>query len=114
MSMMDWNTYQKQVMSGVGELAGMSPDILKGYQAISGASRKTNLLGDKVNELISVAVAVSLRCDGCIIIHTDAAMKAGATREEIAEALGTATAMNAGATLVYATRVLDAFHSKAG
>ena len=32
----------------------------------------------------------------------------GATEEEIAEALGVAVAMNAGAALVYSTRVLDA------
>jgi AhpD family alkylhydroperoxidase len=112
MSMMDWNTYQKQVLAGVGEIAAISPEITRGYQTLGGASGKTNLLGTKVNELISLAVAVSLRCDGCIIVHTDAAIKAGATREEITEALGTAMAMNAGATLVYATRVLDAFKAK--
>jgi AhpD family alkylhydroperoxidase len=55
-----------------------------------------------------LAVAVSLRCDGCITVHTDAAIKQGATREEIVEALGVATAVNAGATLVYSARVLDA------
>lgn len=37
---------------------------------------------------------------------------AGATREEIAEALDTATAVNAGAALVYATRVMDAYAAK--
>ena len=33
----------------------------------------------------------------------------GASREEIAEALGVAAAVNAGAALVYSTRVLDAY-----
>jgi AhpD family alkylhydroperoxidase len=53
-------------------------------------------------------VAVTVRCDGCIAVHTAAAIKAGATKEEIVEALGTATAINAGAALVYSTRVMDA------
>jgi AhpD family alkylhydroperoxidase len=44
-----------------------------------------------------MAVAVSTRCDGCITFHSEAALKAGATKEEIAEALGVAMAMNAGA-----------------
>ena len=39
---------------------------------------------DKTRELISIAVAITTRCDGCIGVHTDAAIKAGATREEIA------------------------------
>jgi AhpD family alkylhydroperoxidase len=54
-------------------------------------------------------VAVTVRCDGCIAVHTAAAIKAGATKEEIIEALGTATAINAGAALVYSTRVMDAY-----
>ena len=37
---------------------------------------------------------------------------AGATKEEIAEALGVAVAMNAGAALIYSTRVLDAVAAK--
>jgi len=53
-------------------------------------------------------VAVTTRCDGCITVHTADAIKHGATREEIAEALGVAVAMNAGAAMVYSARVLDA------
>ena len=45
-------------------------------------------------------------------IHTDAAIEAGATREEIAEALGVAIAADAGAALVFAARVVDAYAAK--
>jgi alkylhydroperoxidase/carboxymuconolactone decarboxylase family protein YurZ len=41
-------------------------------------------------------------------------LKAGATKEEIGEALGVAVAMNAGAALIYSTRVLDAVEAKQG
>ena len=66
-------------------------------------------IGPKTRELISLAVAVTVRCDGCIAVHAEAAARQGASREEIAEALGVATAVNAGAALVYSTRVLDAY-----
>jgi alkylhydroperoxidase/carboxymuconolactone decarboxylase family protein YurZ len=46
------------------------------------------------------------------VVHTAAALQAGATKEEIIEALGTAAAVNAGAALVYSTRVLDAYSAK--
>ena len=49
-----------------------------------------------------------MRRDGCIIVHTKAALQDGASREEIAEALGVAVAVNAGAALIYSTRVFDA------
>jgi len=42
----------------------------------------------KTRELIAVAVSITLRCDGCITVHTDNARKLGATQEEVAEALG--------------------------
>jgi AhpD family alkylhydroperoxidase len=78
------------------------------------AGAKTNHLGAKTRELIAVAVAVTARCDGCIVVHTDAALKHGASHGEIAEALGVAVAVNAGAALVYSTRVLDAVKAKSG
>ena len=62
--------------------------------------------------MIAVAVAVTLRCDGCITVHTDAAAKNGASHEELIEALGVAIAVNAGAALVYSARTVDAFAAK--
>jgi alkylhydroperoxidase/carboxymuconolactone decarboxylase family protein YurZ len=57
---------------------------------------------------------VTTRCDGCIAVHSKAAVEAGATREQIAEALGVAVALNAGAAVVYSARALDAAQKAAG
>jgi alkylhydroperoxidase/carboxymuconolactone decarboxylase family protein YurZ len=46
-------------------------------------------------------------------VHSQKAVESGATKEEIAEALGVAIAMNAGAALVYSARALDAVDSVA-
>ena len=110
--MLDWNGYQKELGGRLGELAKLSPDTLKGYMTLSAANSHTTHLGEKTRQLISLAVAVTTRCDGCIIFHTEAALKAGASKEEISEALGVAVAMNAGAALIYSTRVLDAVEAK--
>ena len=66
MSMLDWNAYRQQLTLKVGEIAKLSPDTVKGYQTLSAAGQKSNLLGAKTRELISLAVAVAIRCDGCI------------------------------------------------
>ena len=108
----DWNEYQQELTGRIGELAKFSPDTVKGYMTLSGANAKTSHLGEKTRQLISLAVAVTTRCDGCITVHSDAALQAGASREEISEALGVAVAMNAGAALVYSSRVLDAVGQK--
>jgi AhpD family alkylhydroperoxidase len=107
--MLDWNSYRRQLVTGVDGLAKLSPDTVKGYAALSGAGAKTGHLDAKTRELIAVAVAISLRCDGCITFHTAAARKHGTTKEEIAEALGVAVTINAGAAVVYSTRALDAY-----
>jgi AhpD family alkylhydroperoxidase len=110
--MMDWNAYEHQIMATVGELAKLSPDTVRGYSVLSAANSKNGHLDPKTRQLISLAVAVTTRCDGCITVHTHEAHKLGATREEISEALGVAVAMNAGAALIYSTRALDAFAAK--
>lgn len=109
MHMLDWNEYRDQVLAGVSHLGKFTPDTVKGYATIGGAGAKTNHLDNKTRELIALGAAISLRCDGCITVHAAAAHKAGATEEELAEALGVAIGINAGAGLVYSTRAMDAF-----
>ena len=106
--MFDWNLYRAQLTAGVKEMGQLSPETVNGYVALSSAGQKKDLLGAKIRELIALAVAVTLRCDGCIAVHTAAATRHGATKEEIAESLGVAVSVNAGAALVYSTRVMDA------
>jgi AhpD family alkylhydroperoxidase len=107
-TMLDWNTYKSELMKAIPEFGRLAPESLRGYQALSNAHAKDSHLGEKIRQLISLAVAVTVRCDGCIVIHSDAALKAGATSEEISEALGVAMAINAGAAFVYSLRTMDA------
>jgi AhpD family alkylhydroperoxidase len=113
MHMLDWNKYRQQLVAGVGGLGRLNPDIVKGYTTLSRAGQKAGHLDEKTRELIALAVAITLRCDGCITVHTAAARERGATKEEIAEALGVAVSVNAGAAVVYSTRALDAFDAAA-
>ena len=112
-TMMDWNAYREKLMGGIGELHGLSPGTVDGYAQASAAGSKTGHLSSKTRELIAIAVAVTTRCDGCIAVHAERAVKEGATEQEIAEALGVAVALNAGAALVYSARALDAVKSTA-
>ena len=109
--MLDWNAYQSEIGTGVAQIGRTNPAIVRGYRELSNAG-ESGVLDRKTRELIAIAVAVTRQCDGCITIHTDAAIKHGATKEEIVEALGVAISVNAGAALVYSTRVLDAYQAK--
>lgn len=110
--MLNWEEYLRELGTTTAEIGRTSPDVIRGYRTLSDAGTKTNHLDAKTRELIALAVAVSLRCDGCITTHTTAAIKNGASKEEIVEALGVAISINAGAALVYSARVVDAYHAK--
>ena len=110
--MMDWKAYRDQVNAAVREISTVNPELVKAYVGLSSANAKSTHLDAKARELIALAVAVTLRCDGCINAHTEAAIKAGASKEEVTEALGVAIMVNAGAAMVYSSRTIDAFDSK--
>ncbi|MGP4938493.1 carboxymuconolactone decarboxylase family protein, partial [Pseudomonas lundensis] len=90
-------------------LGKSNPKMVKAYMALGEASAENDVLDTKTRELISIAVAITTRCDGCIAAHTDAAIKAGASREEVAATLATAISLNAGAAYIYSLRALEAY-----
>jgi AhpD family alkylhydroperoxidase len=63
----------------------------------------------RTKELIALAIAVVKRCDGCIAYHARGAAEQGATREEVAEVLGVALAMEGGPASVYGPRAFEAY-----
>jgi AhpD family alkylhydroperoxidase len=107
--MLNWKEYRREVKDRVGDLGKFAPEAIKGYLSLATSGEKAQHLDGKTRELIALAVAVTTRCDGCIASHVEAAIKHGAKREELAEALGMAIALNAGAALVYSARTLDCF-----
>ena len=111
MSMIDWNEYRKQLATTIAEIGRAAPDLLKGYRTLVDSRAKSGALDAKTRELVALAVAVTVRCDGCIATHVEQARKQGANKDEITDALGVAIMVNAGATLVYSARTVDAFHA---
>ena len=61
--MIDWSEYHKEIGSRLGELMKLSPDTVRGYQTLSAANTKTGKLDEKTRQLISLACAVTTRCD---------------------------------------------------
>ena len=103
----DWKGYAATLRDRGKELGQLHPEIVKGFVALNTGAAQTKYLDAKTREFISLAVAITTRCEGCIDAHVRKAMAAGATKEEIAEALGVAIALNAGAAFTYALHALD-------
>jgi len=73
------------------------------------ASITEGALDAKTKELMALAIAVAVRCDGCIAFHVHDAVDAGATADEIAEAIGVAILMGGGPAAVYGADALRAY-----
>ena len=101
--------YEK-VYSGMGEFAKESPVIMEGFMAIHKAASTNGALDKKVKEILAVAIAIAVHCEGCIACHVKDALEAGATHSEIVEVIGVAVLMGGGPALVYGTMALDALN----
>ena len=64
-------------------------------------------LDKRTKELVAVACTYITRCPYCIAGHTKAALEAGATKEEVAEVIQIAAALNAGASMAHRNIGLD-------
>ena len=89
-------------------LRQLIPDVYRTFNEMSGAALGAGALETKVKELMAMAIGVVHGCDGCIASHARAAVQAGATRQEAAEAIGVAIMMHGGPATVYGARAFDA------
>lgn len=91
------------------ELRHAIPDVYGAFASLHGAAFCDGALDRKSKELIALAISVAERCDGCIASHAQGAARAGATRDEVAEAIGVAVLMCGGPATIYGPRAFAAF-----
>src|ERR1700690_3758515 len=77
------------------------PELIKGFGALHQTAMKGGALTVLEKELMAMAIGLSVRCENCIYAHVQAAMNAGATREQVLEAAGVAVLMQGGPTYTY-------------
>jgi len=84
------------------------PDLIKGFGGLHQAAMKAGALSAAEKELIALGIAIAVRCENCIYAHVNAALNAGATREQILETAGVAVLMQGGPSYTYLPRVTEA------
>jgi AhpD family alkylhydroperoxidase len=90
-------------------LRQMIPGVYRGFAEMSTAALTSGALDKKFKELIALAIGVVAGCDGCIASHAQGAARAGASKEEAAEAIGVTILMHGGPATIYGARAYDAF-----
>lgn len=105
----NWPQMATELSGALREVRGGAPEVMKAFSGIAQAALKADALDTKTKELIALGIAVAIRCDGCIAFHAEAAVKMGATREEVMETMGMAIYMGAGPSVMYAAQAVEAF-----
>ena len=85
----------------------LAPDIHDAFQAFSQKAFADGALPGKTKQLIAVAVAHVTQCPYCIKGHTKAALRAGASREELMEAIWVAAEMRAGGAYAHSILTIE-------
>jgi AhpD family alkylhydroperoxidase len=97
-------------LSLLKEMSKLAPVEFKAWANLDGiVAREDGKIPRKYRELIALAVAHTTQCVYCIEVHTKNAKKAGATREEVAEAVLLAAALRAGGAAAHGTLALKFF-----
>jgi AhpD family alkylhydroperoxidase len=82
-----------------------SPEIGRPFQDFYNACTKGGVLDIKTRELLRLCLASAFRCSHCTESHIKAAVEAGATKEEITEALLITAVEAAGTQLNWAKEI---------
>lgn len=99
----------KDLGGAIRTLRKAIPDTMAAFSDLATKASSDSVLDPKTKELLAIAIAIATRCDGCIAFHVKAAIKYGATREEVAETIGMAVYMGGGPSMIYGAQTLEAF-----
>ncbi len=105
----NWPEMAASLSVPLKELRGGATEVMKGFSALARAALEPKALDTKTKELIALAIGVATRCDACIAFHAEAAVRQGATREEVMETMGMAIYMGAGPAVMYAAQAVEAY-----
>jgi AhpD family alkylhydroperoxidase len=102
-----FKTKEKAVAESKLWYVKQSPEIGPKFVEFYDACKEKGVLDQKTKKLLMVALACVNRCSHCTNQNIEAAFEAGASKEEVAEALLIAAVEGAGTQLYWAKEVYD-------
>jgi len=104
----DMREAMRDVKRALGELGRQVPEEMKCFTKFMGTVLTPGKLDLKTKELIALGMGLTARCKYCIGIHTEKALAAGATPEELWEVATVAVMMGGGPALTYVAELQKA------
>ena len=104
---MDHPMYPESSVDIANKRKQLAPTQLEAFQNFSRAVFADGALPTVTKQLIAVAVAHTTQCPYCIKGHTKAALRAGASEQQIMEAIWVAAEMRAGGAYAHSALAID-------
>jgi len=104
---MDHSMYPSSLQDLTKQRSALTPETQAAFKAFSKQVFAEGALPAKTKQIIAVAVAHVTQCPYCIRGHTEAAMRHGASEQEIMEAIWVAAEMRAGGAYAHSALALD-------
>jgi AhpD family alkylhydroperoxidase len=98
--------YDMKNLDKLKKMDKLAPAGMKAFWALDAASMAEGAIPVKMKQLIALAVAHTTQCPYCIEVHAQGARDAGASEQEIVEAVIIAAALRAGAAITHGTHAL--------
>ena len=83
-------------MKAIRQYYKFDKEAAQAFFRFSGTTTRTHILPEKIKHLITIAISVALHCKECVAIHVRDALEAGATPEEIIDAVTPALLLTGG------------------
>jgi AhpD family alkylhydroperoxidase len=103
------DSIREELRQPARDLHELIPEVMRAHAELSSAAMAEGELTTATKELLALAIAVTRECDGCIVAHARGALRAGVTRQQVAEAMGVAISMNGGPGTVWGPRALRVY-----
>ena len=97
--------FDMQNLKRIGTFGQLASAAMTGFKNFDQAALADGAIPKKYKELMAIAVALTTQCGYCIEVHRKAAISAGATEADLAEAVFVASALRAGAALTHGTHL---------
>ncbi len=104
---MSENIYPSATRAFAQKRRELTPDAEAAFQAFSQKVFADGALPAKMKQIIAVAVAHVTQCPYCIKGHTKAALRHGASQQELMEAIWVAAEMRAGGAYAHSVLALE-------
>ena len=99
--------YSKESLKKISQLGDLAPEATRAFWVYDKAALADGAIPKKYKELMAIAVALTTQCPYCIELHRQAALAAGVTEEQLAEAVHVTAALRAGGAITHGTHLFN-------